>query len=66
MASRAKWEDMIAAATDKISSILGSSSEEKAKIAADNLGSGMADKAAGTLKDYNDRQKKALEDAGAL
>jgi hypothetical protein len=62
MGSRAKWEDMVNSVKEVFTS--DKKPEEKAKDAANNLGTGLAGKAASSISDYQARQKKAMEDAG--
>jgi hypothetical protein len=61
--SRANWEGMLESVTNKISETLKSSSQEKAELAGDSLGTGMADRAANDIK-KNNKHRKAMEDAG--
>ncbi|MBT9146260.1 MAG: hypothetical protein DDT42_02142 [candidate division WS2 bacterium] len=62
--SRANWEDMISAVTDKITSITKKTPEEKAEEASKKLGSGTAGKAAEAIRTHKERMKQMEEEAG--
>jgi hypothetical protein len=58
--SRANWENMSTEVQKKEEAIR--SAKEKAKKAP--LGEGLVNKAKGTILDYQERQRKAMEEAG--
>ena len=58
MASRSKWEDM----TGQLMNILNVSDDSDKKSSDAPLGDGMAAKTKNTIKDYNEKQKKEIDD----
>jgi hypothetical protein len=62
MGSRSKWEDMVNTIKEVFTE--DKKPQEKAQIAAESLGSGLAGKASSSISNYQARQKKAMEDAG--
>lgn len=61
---RANWENMLDNVTKRISEITSQSAKDKAKMASENMGTGMARKAAETIKSYEEKRRKEMEDAG--
>ena len=59
MGSRSKWEDM----TQQIKFLLSDDDKEDKKPSDAPLGDGMAAGASNAIKDYQEKQRKAIKDA---